>query len=72
MDNETYVLGRFENNNWSFLDGEEWISEVKGASRLDRMSAFELCEQYSEESFQVCIFKSSIFDIENCPDTFSF
>ena len=72
MDNETYVLGQFENEAWSFFNGEGWVCEVKNASKLDKISAFDLCEKFSGENLQVCIFKSSIFEIENCPETFSF
>lgn len=72
MDNETYILGMYDNEIWSFYDGEGWVCEVKDADRMDRTSAFDLCEKFSLEDLQVCIFKASIFDRENCPETFSF
>lgn len=72
MNRETYVLGMFNDNIWSFFNGEDWIYEVHKANRLDKDIAFELCEKFALENLQVCIFKSAIFDVENCPLTFSF
>lgn len=72
MNNETYVLGMFENNLWSFFNGEGWVCEVKNANRLDKTLAFDLCEKFTMENIPVCIFKSAIFDIDNCPQVFSF
>lgn len=72
MDNETYVLGLYNKETWSFYNGENWTFEVKEATKMDRDSAFDLCEQFAGANLQVCIFKSSIFDIKNCPQIFSF
>ncbi len=72
MNDETYVLGMFENNIWSFFNGEDWVYEVQNANRLDKNLAFDLCEKFALENLQVCIFKSALFDIENCPPIFSF
>lgn len=72
MDNETYVLGLYENDVWSFFDGEGWVCEVKEANRMDKTQAFDLCEKFSQEDLPVVIFKSEIFDISDCPSTFTF
>lgn len=62
MENETYVLGQYENENWSFLCNEEWIPEVKAADLMDKDTAFELCEKYTEEGLHVVVFRSKIFE----------
>ena len=72
MDNETYVLGLYENDIWSFFNGEEWVCKVQEANKLDRLCAFELCEKFAKENLQVVVFKSSIFEFKDCPADFSF
>ncbi len=62
MQNETYVLGQYENENWLFLCGEEWLPEVKFANLLDKETAFDLCEKYTQEELHVVIFRSKIFE----------
>lgn len=60
--NETYVLGQYENENWSFLFEDRWIPEVQFANLMDKDTAFDLCEKYTEEGLHVVVFRSKIFE----------
>jgi|LFRM01.1.fsa_nt_gb hypothetical protein len=70
MDNETYILGLYDSEKWSFFNGEEWVSEVQEAHQLDKSSAFDLCEKFAQQNLHVVVFRSKIF--EGCDSTFDF
>ena len=62
MENETFILGLYDNETWSFFNGEEWVSDVREANRLDKTAAFDLCEKFAQENLHVVIFRSKIFE----------
>lgn len=70
MDNETYILGQYNNDSWSFLCGDQWLPEVKLANLMDKETAFDLCEKCTQEGLHVVIFRSKIFEGVDCSTLF--
>ena len=63
VEETVFILGILDGESWLFYNEGDWVDEPKQAEQFGKEEAFSMCEQLQEESLEVVIFNTRIFEL---------